>query len=193
MCCFLALKMLQWRRKTDLALESAQHRHSRPRGRALWTRRPHPDKESCRRPHTVAAHQQHRWLIDKLRAGQSMSITLESFCNLFKIRSPCLMAAWYCAFCASGLRTQHDGVSETTRRGRHALAIAQPPSSALLCHRTEAESDADVASMFLDSLTGLQSLLQARAHQHEAPKAGTCWFLPRPPPCQFWRAGDRQR
>ena len=36
--------------------------------------------------------------------AQSMSTTLESFCNLFRMRSPCFMAAWYCAFFASGLQ-----------------------------------------------------------------------------------------
>lgn len=53
------------------------------------------------------------WCAQKLS-----SMTLLSFCRRFKSRSPCLMAAWYCAFFASGRL-----VSMTPATCRHTRAL----------------------------------------------------------------------
>ena len=44
----------------------------------------------------------HRTVVRTWGACSQMLITRDSFCTRFRSRSPCLMAAWYCAFFVSG-------------------------------------------------------------------------------------------
>lgn len=65
-------------------------------------------------------------------APHSMSITLDSFCRRFSSRSPCLMACWYKAFLASGLRGGGGGVGggsiSTHRKGGWGMAAERKGS-----------------------------------------------------------------
>lgn len=140
---------------------------------------------------------------------QSMSTTLESFCNLFKIRSPCLMAAWYCAFFASGLQrsgvqcwesTGHD--EHTVLQMTHASCVGcqskticvRPPALQNLCNNLpvillQPYRDDEQAQ----DLETTDSKPARNASVAVVCNSSTCWSPPCRRPCRSWRAAGRRR